>query len=95
MAKPFKGGSGGAYAPQGISGGFWGGNAPPGKPSTLKKGDGENWQGGRLPDQGRVELFRVQVGRVRRGGTSFSHAFLTPRGRRIKQIVLDSSRVGP
>ena len=46
MAKPFKGGSGGRMPPQGISGGVWGGNAPPGKPGTLKKGDGENWRGG-------------------------------------------------
>ena len=31
---------------QGISGRVWGGNAPRGKPGTLKKGDDENWRGG-------------------------------------------------
>ena len=29
LAKPFKGGSGGAYAPPGYFRGVWGGNAPP------------------------------------------------------------------
>ena len=80
MAKPFKGGLGGRMPPQGISGGVWGSNAPPGKPGTFKKGDDENWRGGDPISPVWVELFRVQVGRVRVGKTSFSHAFLTPKG---------------
>ena len=67
--------------PQGISGGVWGGNAPPGKPGTLKKGDDENWQGGGgLPHQGRVELFRVQVGRVRVGRNLILSRLSDPKG---------------
>ena len=74
-------------SPQGISGGVWGGNAPPGKLYEASQGSVQRCPGG--GGKGRCGIFWSKQG-DNRGLESISHAFMTLEGRRIRVICWDN-----